>query len=38
MVRGAYMVEENKLSNKMGVESPICESFEETSAMYDMNF
>lgn len=37
MVRGAYMVEESGISKESGSEYPICESFEETSRMYDNN-
>ena len=37
MVRGAYMDEERLLAQQAKVESPICETFQQTSESYHNN-
>jgi proline dehydrogenase len=37
LVRGAYMVEEHKITRDSPESYPICESYEETSKMYNTN-
>lgn len=35
LVRGAYMNEEREIANSIGLESPVCESIEDTHASYN---
>lgn len=35
LVRGAYMNEERELAHQIGLESPVCESIEDTHASYN---
>ena len=37
MVRGAYINEENNIAREKGIESPCCQTMEETTAMIEKN-
>jgi hypothetical protein len=38
LVRGAYLVEEGKVSQQQGTQNPIVDSFEDTTRNYLRNF
>ena len=37
MVRGAYLVEETKLSKEQNIDSPLNDGFDVTTQMYERN-